>query len=64
MAMTASARLMRYSMSLGVSSVVPGMGSAPSLNNATIATYHSGMRGSIMNTRSPFLMPSSRSELA
>ena len=64
MAITASAVLMRYSMSLGVRSVVPGIGNAPSFIRPSMTTYHSCIRGSMTNTRSPFLIPRSLRVLA
>src|SRR4029450_5279064 len=44
-------------MSRGVSRVVAGMGTAPSLMQPRITSYQSGMRGSITNTRSPLPTP-------
>ncbi len=63
MAATASARWMRYSMSLPVSRLVPGMGMAPMRMAPRAATYHSGMRGSMMNSGSPFFTPMPRRAL-
>ena len=51
-------------MSLGVHRVVAGMGMTPNFIIPTIATYHSGIRGSMMNTRSPLDTPMLFSTLA
>ncbi len=48
---------MRYFRSFGVSIVVAGQYTAPSLMRAIVKIHHSGVRGSISMTRSPFLMP-------
>ena len=58
MAATAPARAIRYSMSLPVSRLVPGIGMAPMRMAPRAATYHSGMRGSMMKSGSPFCTPS------
>ncbi|KAF5029956.1 hypothetical protein DSECCO2_643200 [anaerobic digester metagenome] len=47
----------RYLMSFGVSIVGQGQKTAPSLMRAMTKIHHSGIRGSISMTRSPFLMP-------
>ena len=57
MAATAPARAIRYSMSLPVSRLVPGIGIAPMRMAPRAATYHSGMRGSMMKSGSPFCTP-------
>ena len=57
MAATASARWMRYSMSFPVSRLVPGIGIAPMRMAPRAATYQCGIRGSMMNSGSPFLTP-------
>ena len=41
-----------------------GMGIAPSLRHAVSAICHSGMRGSITTTRSPFAIPRDASRFA
>jgi hypothetical protein len=48
---------MRYSMSFPVSRLVPGMGMAPMRMAPRAATYHCGIRGSMMKTGSPFFTP-------
>ncbi len=63
MAATALARWMRYSMSLPVRRLVPGMGMAPMRMAPRAATYHWGMRGSIMKSGSPFFTPTPRRAL-
>ena len=60
----ASASFTRYTMSDGVHSVVAGIGTAPSLISPSMATYHSGILGSIRNTRAPLVTPSPFSTLA
>ncbi len=55
---TGSAISARYWMSLGVSRVVQGMLTAPSFISPRFVSHHSGMRGSITSTRSPFWTPS------
>ena len=63
MAPTAAARAMRYSMSFPVSRLVPGMGMAPMRMAPRAATYHCGMRGSMMKKGSPFFTPCPRRAL-
>ena len=58
------ARSMRWAMSRGVQSVVAGIGTTPKRNIPSSSSYHSGMRGSITNARSPAVMPSPSSALA
>ncbi|OQC63329.1 MAG: hypothetical protein BWX50_01604 [Euryarchaeota archaeon ADurb.Bin009] len=52
-----SAAWMRYFRSFAVSIVVAGQYTAPILMSAMVKIHHSGARGSISMTRSPFLMP-------
>ncbi|KAF5075747.1 hypothetical protein DSECCO2_167310 [anaerobic digester metagenome] len=47
----------RYLISFGVNIVGQGQKTAPSLISATTKIHHSGTRGSISMTRSPFLIP-------
>ena len=54
----------RYATSRSVSMVMHGMGIAPSLRQAVSAICHSGMRGSITTTRSPFPTPRAASRFA
>ena len=54
----------RYTMSDGVHRVVAGIGTAPNLINPSMATYHSGILGSIRNTLAPFVTPKSFKTLA
>ena len=52
-ATVACARSMRWAMSRAVHSVVAGIGITPWRNMPSSSSYHSGMRGSITNARSP-----------
>ena len=47
----------RYLMSFGVSMVGQGQSTAPSLMRAITKIHHSGIRGSMISTRSPFWTP-------
>ncbi len=64
MASVASALLIRYSMSLGCNSPVPGIGTTPRLMQPIMVSYQAGMRGSIMKAKSPFPAPIEPSRLA
>ncbi len=54
----------RYFRSFGVSIVGQGQKTAPSLIQAMAKIHHSGTRGSMMMTRSPFFTPYFRSMFA
>ena len=58
------ARSIRWAMSRRVQSVVAGIGTTPKRNIPSSSSYHSGMRGSITNARSPAVTPSPSSALA
>ncbi len=51
-------------MSLGVSRFGPGIGTAPIRMQPSSAAYHSGIRGSITNTWSPWVTPAASSARA
>jgi hypothetical protein len=63
-AATAPACPIRNAKSRAVSMVMQGIGTAPSLRQATMAICHSGIRGSMTMTRSPRATPWAPSQFA